>query len=159
MESQNVDGDDDQSIQRRFFPAATCFGCGPENPEGLRISSFPAPDGRGVVCSWQPKPHHAAGSGVLNGGIIGTLLDCHSAAAVVQEAVTRDPEARDHWVTADYAVKLMRPTNPDVPLELFAEVVEWDGDRATTHAELRSEGKVRATCAAHFVRYVPREST
>jgi acyl-coenzyme A thioesterase PaaI-like protein len=97
-------------------------------------------------------------TGVLNGGTVGTLLDCHSAAAVVQQAVTRDPESRDHWVTSEYSVKLLRPTNPDVPLELFAEVVEWDGDRGTTPAELRSEGKVRASCEARFVRYVPRDA-
>jgi acyl-coenzyme A thioesterase PaaI-like protein len=145
------------SIQERYLLTATCFGCGPQNERGLRIRSFPSPDGRGVTCSWQPSPHHAAGSGVLNGGIVGTLLDCHSAAAVVDEMVRRDPAARDQWVTATYMVKFLRPTSPDAPVELFAEVVEWDGDRAVTAAELRSEGKVRATCSAEFRRYVPRD--
>ena len=31
-----------------------------------------------LVADWQPLPHHAAFDGVLNGGIIGTLLDCHA---------------------------------------------------------------------------------
>ena len=37
-------------------------------------------DGATASCraTWQPLPHHAAFENVLNGGIIGTLLDCHA---------------------------------------------------------------------------------
>ena len=30
------------------------------------------------MAEWKPEPHHLAFEGVLNGGICGALLDCHS---------------------------------------------------------------------------------
>src|SRR5688572_30970829 len=69
------------SPQDRFAPEHQCFGCGPANAKGLRIKSHAGPsweqDGE-VVADWTPAPHHEAFPGVLNGGIIGALLDCHS---------------------------------------------------------------------------------
>ncbi|HXS02169.1 MAG TPA: hypothetical protein VN724_16455, partial [Pyrinomonadaceae bacterium] len=64
-----------QSIQETFAPSLACFGCGPANPKGLHVRSFP--DGDEVVAEWQPAPEYEAYNGMLNGGIIGTLLDCH----------------------------------------------------------------------------------
>ena len=63
------------SLQERYAPNNACWGCGPANAEGLRIRSFP--EGDAVVAEWKPEPKYEAFPGVLNGGIIGTLLDCH----------------------------------------------------------------------------------
>ena len=65
------------SLQDRYAPRNYCFGCGPANEKGLRIKSFPGDDGE-LVCRWQPQRDHRAFGDVLNGGIIGTLFDCHS---------------------------------------------------------------------------------
>ena len=65
----------EQSLQEKYAPENSCWGCGPSNREGLRIRSF-AKNGE-VVAEWQPQPKYEAFPGVLNGGIIGTLLDCH----------------------------------------------------------------------------------
>jgi len=46
------------SLQDQWVPDSTCFGCGPANPNGLRLRSFPL-DG-GVVAEWHPEPHHNA---------------------------------------------------------------------------------------------------
>ena len=72
------------SLQERYSPTSTCFGCGPANDQGLRIASVEADPTDAdahpgeLVAEWQPLPHHAAFDDVLNGGIIGALLDCHS---------------------------------------------------------------------------------
>jgi hypothetical protein len=66
---------DEPCLQERYAPRNTCFGCGPANEHGLRIRSFETPDG--VVAEWMPKPMYEAFPGMLNGGIVGTLLDCH----------------------------------------------------------------------------------
>ena len=67
------------SLQRRYAPTSRCFGCGPANEQGLRIESHEAGGVPGELrATWQPRPHHAAFENVLNGGIIGTLLDCHA---------------------------------------------------------------------------------
>jgi acyl-coenzyme A thioesterase PaaI-like protein len=150
--------DAETSIQERYLLTELCFGCGPHNPAGLHIRSFPAPDGRGVVSTWQPSPRHGANSGALNGGIVSTLLDCHSAAAVVHEMVTREPDRRDEWVTAELSVRFKRPAPPEHPMELFAQVVEWSDNRARTEAELSCDGKVRATASGLFAVWVPRET-
>ena len=62
-----------KSLQEQYAPNNSCFGCGPANAQGLRIRSFPK--GEEVVVEWIPQSKYEAFSGILNGGIIGTLLD------------------------------------------------------------------------------------
>ena len=77
-----------QSLQQRYFPDLPCFGCGPANERGLRLNSYVEEDGA-IRARFLPWPEHDNGLGFLNGGIIATLLDCHSAAAVTHEAFER----------------------------------------------------------------------
>ena len=137
-------------LQERFAPHNTCFGCGPANPQGLRIRSFA--EGQDVVCAWQPSPHHEAFPGMLNGGICGALLDCHSnwtaAWHLMQQSGADTPPCT---VTAEFHVKLRRPTPMDAPVTLRARVVESSDDRAVVEAELRAHDKVTATCRGVFV--------
>ncbi len=65
-----------KSLQDTYAPNNRCFGCGPANEKGLRIKSFA--EGDELVCDWTPEPHHQAFPNALNGGICGSLLDCHS---------------------------------------------------------------------------------
>jgi acyl-coenzyme A thioesterase PaaI-like protein len=139
-----------ESLQDRYAPNNKCFGCGPKNAKGLRIKS--RVEGEQVVAEWKPEEHHEAFPGMLNGGIIGALLDCHSnwtAAWFLMRAqgATEPPST----VTADFHVKLKRPTPSDKPVRLVARVVESTGDRAVVEAELSSEGKVTSTCRGTFV--------
>src|SRR5437660_3871281 len=55
----------EQSLQEKYAPENSCWGCGPSNREGLRIRSF-AKNGE-VVAEWQPQPKYEAFPGVLNG--------------------------------------------------------------------------------------------
>jgi len=138
------------SLQERYSPRGRCFGCGPANPDGLRLRSFPRDVE--VVAQWQPAEKYQAFPGMLNGGIIGALLDCHSnwtaAWHLLQQGGLNQPPCT---VTADYAVKLLRPTPLDAPVELIARVVESTADRAVIEAVLSSTGKPRATCRGTFV--------
>jgi acyl-coenzyme A thioesterase PaaI-like protein len=143
------------SLQERYAPQSVCFGCGPANAEGLHIRSFG--DGSGdATADWTPSPHHEAFPGVLNGGIIGALLDCHSnwtAAAHLMRQ--RGMDAPPTTVTADFHVRMRRPTPSDRPVHLRAWVAESTDDRATVEAELSSSGEVTATCIATFVAVKP----
>jgi uncharacterized protein (TIGR00369 family) len=142
------------SLQERFAPRNACFGCGPANTKGLRIRSFPGGDG--LVADWTPEPHHQAFAGVLNGGIIGTLLDCHSNWAATHHLMKKSGAAVPPCtVTADYAIKLLRPTPSTQPLRLRAHVVESGQDRAVVEATLESGGKVCAVCKGTFVAVGP----
>jgi acyl-coenzyme A thioesterase PaaI-like protein len=138
-----------ESLQDRYAPESRCFGCGPANDKGLRIKSHV--EGEEVVATFMPEPHHEAFPGMLNGGIIGALLDCHSNwTAAHHLMVARGASAPPCTVTADFHVKLRRPT-PLSEVTLRARVVEsWD-DRATIEAELLSGGEVTARCRGTFV--------
>src|SRR4051794_40294587 len=54
-------------------------------------------------------------------------------------------------VTADYAIKLLRPTPTNGPVSLTAKVVESAGSKATVEGTLSGGGKVCATCRGTFV--------
>ena len=145
------------SLQVRYAPRSRCFGCGPANEHGLRIESRPSLDDPSiVVADWTPEPHHEAFDGVLNGGIIGTLLDCHSNWTAAWHLMGRRGAATAPvCVTAEYAVRLVRPTPTDRPLHLSARVVDATDDRATVEATLAADGQVCATCRGTFIAVKP----
>ena len=143
-----------KSLQETYAPNNRCFGCGPANDKGLRIRSFE--EGDELVCDWKPEPHHVAFEGIVNGGIIGALLDCHSNWAASYHLMRRAGAERPPCtVTADYSVKLLRPTPTDDVLRLTARVVESTDDRAVVEAALTAKGKTCATCRGTFVAVRP----
>ena len=138
------------SLQHKYSPNSICFGCGPANEKGLHINSFPV--NGDVVADWNPEPHHQAFPGMLNGGIIGALLDCHSNWTAAYFLMKRDGKNRpDCTVTAEFHVKLLRPTPSEATIHLRAHVVESKEDRATVDAELVANDKICATCRGTFV--------
>jgi acyl-coenzyme A thioesterase PaaI-like protein len=141
------------SLQERYAPAGTCFGCGPANEKGLRIRSFE--EGDVLVCHFSPEAHHLAFPGALNGGICGTLLDCHSNWTAAIHLMKRDGLERPPCtVTAEYTVRLRRPT-PMAPLRLVARVIESTGEQARVTSEIVSSERVTATCEGVFVAVKP----
>jgi acyl-coenzyme A thioesterase PaaI-like protein len=148
----------DRAIQDRLFPDMNCFGCGPANVKGLRLKSFPA-DGY-IVATFQPWPEHDNGAGFLNGGIISTVLDCHSAAAVLNEATERgwltEADIDLAYVTAGLDVRFLRPSPLREPVELRAVVTDAAESEISCRAELIFEGKTRATANALWKRWRPR---
>lgn len=140
----------EKSLQETYSPEGICFGCGPKNEKGLRIRSFAGGDE--YTAEWHAQPHHQAFPGVLNGGIIGALLDCHSNWAAADHLMKKaGADKPPCTVTADFHVKLLRPTPADVPVTLKARVVESTADRAAVEAELIAGGKVCDTCRGTFV--------
>ena len=144
------------SLQERYAPSSICFGCGPANRDGLRIQSFPDPDPEregALVATWTPAPQHHAFANVLNGGICGTILDCHAnwsaAMAIMRQSGADRPPAT---VTAEFLVRLVAPTPTDAPLVLRAWPVEVVGRRATSEARIETtDGAVTATFSGRFV--------
>ncbi len=139
------------SLQERYAPENSCFGCGPANEQGLRIRSFPSQDGE-YTATWTPSPHHEAFPGVLNGGIIGALLDCHgnwtAAIAIMDRLGLEQPLCT---VTAQYEVKLRRPTPFGPALEVRSRVLVLEDDRAEIMLELKADGETCATGRGLFV--------
>ncbi|MGI9114117.1 MAG: PaaI family thioesterase [Chthoniobacterales bacterium] len=140
----------EQSLQEKYAPNNACYGCGPANREGVRVRSFV--NGDEVVAEWMPEKKYEAFPGVLNGGIIGTLLDCHcnwtAAWFLMNKAGVDHPPCT---VTADYAIKLLRPTPTSGPISLSAKVVEATAERVTVEGTLSAGDKICATCRGTFV--------
>ena len=141
---------DAECLQEHWAPRTICFGCGPSNEKGLRIRSFV--EGGEVVARWQGEPHHDAFPGVLSGGIIGTLLDCHSNWTAAWHLMNLHGLAvPPSTVTAEFHVKLLRPTSSAGTVTLRAVPAEANGDRAVIEATLEATGKLTATCRGVFV--------
>lgn len=144
----------EQSLQDRFAPNLICFGCGPANDKGLRIKSYVKGDR--VVAQFVPEPHHQAYQGMINGGIIGALLDCHmnwtAAWHLMQKSGADHPPCT---VTAEYCVQFKAPTPSGKPIDLVAWVVESSDRKAVVEAELSVDGQVTATGRGTFVSVKP----
>ncbi|HKL52598.1 MAG TPA: PaaI family thioesterase [Wenzhouxiangellaceae bacterium] len=143
-----------KGLQETFAPRNACFGCGPANEKGLRIRSIP--EGDHVVCHWTPEPHHEAFPGVLNGGIIGAILDCHcNWTAAWHLMTTRGMDTPPCTVTMEFTVKLRRPTPSDTELKLIARPLQVDGEVVTVESELYANDKLCDLCTGRFVAVKP----
>jgi acyl-coenzyme A thioesterase PaaI-like protein len=143
-----------ENLQDRYAPHNRCFGCGPANEKGLRIQSVV--EGDEVVCRWRAEKHHEAFEGVLNGGICGVLFDCHGNWTAAHHLMGR--QGRDtppSTVTAEFHVKLQRPTRTDGVITIRARVVESTDHRAVVEETMESGGRVTATCRGVFVSVEP----
>jgi acyl-coenzyme A thioesterase PaaI-like protein len=147
------------SLQDRYFPQLPCFGCGPSNEKGLRLKSHVAADGL-VRATFTPWPEHDNGLGFLNGGIIATVLDCHSAAAVTHAAYEHGwpplPGADLPYVTAGLDVRYLRPAPLHDSVGLVARVTEATEDVITAEVWIEHDGKERAAATALWKRWRPR---
>ncbi len=144
----------EQALQDRFAPSNRCFGCGPANDKGLRIKSVPTGTGAAdpVVAEWMPQEHHEAFTGMLNGGIIGALLDCHGNWTAAWHLRNRaGADTPPCTVTAEYHVKLLKPTPSKLPVRLEATVSEASDRKAVVEVTLSSGGVVTSTCRGVFV--------
>ncbi|MFM7147026.1 MAG: PaaI family thioesterase [Actinomycetales bacterium] len=153
------------SLQERFFPTSTCFGCGPGNPAGLHLRSFPngSSDTATARCvaRFTTTPSHDNGLGYVNGGIIATLLDCHSAGSALlkaeQLAWGTAEGAAYPCVTAGLDLRYLRPTPLCQELSLDAYVTEFSDDEICVLSMLTFEGKVRAEGLVRWRRWRPRQ--
>jgi acyl-coenzyme A thioesterase PaaI-like protein len=149
----------DLALQDRYFPDLPCFGCGPSNADGLQLKSFQGDEGL-VVADFTPWPAHNNGLGFLNGGIISTVLDCHSAAAVTHAAYESGwpalPGAALPYVTAGLDVRYLRPAPLAETVTLGARVLEASEAEITAEVWLSYDGKQRATATALWKRWRPR---
>jgi uncharacterized protein (TIGR00369 family) len=124
-----------------------CFGCGLENPSGLRLRFFVDPDLH-VVCRFRLARRFAGPPGHAHGGIIATLLD---------EAMSKANRARNILaMTRHIEVNYVRPVPLAVPLTLTARHVEAHAHRHHCEAEIAdAAGQVLAKGKAVFVEVPP----
>jgi acyl-CoA thioesterase FadM len=140
------------SLQERAAPDFTCYCCGPAHPGGLRIRSFWEESGQFVVLRHTPRAEFVGFPGLVYGGLLAMLVDCHSgwtAMAWHYRAEGREPDSlpRIDCVTARLDIDYRAPTPMGVELLLKAHVEGplarksrvicevWAGDTLTATAD------------------------
>ena len=124
----------EQPIQDSYADEiAICYGCGRHNAHGLHIQTYW--DGEEGVCHFTPQAHHTAFPGVVYGGLLASLVDCHSIGTAIAAMYTAegrapgsDPEIT--CVTANLNVSYLKPTPMGATLVLRARVKEISGRKA-----------------------------
>lgn len=124
-----------------------CYGCGRLNDHGLQIKSYW--DGDEAVMIFRPKPYHTAIPGFVYGGLIASLIDCHStgvasAAAYREERRDMDTNPPFRYLTASLHVDYLHPTPIDESLEVRATVKEIKGRKIVVSSTLSAGGQICA---------------
>lgn len=125
-----------------------CHGCGRLNEEGLQIKSYW--DGEESVCIYTPKHYHTAIPGYVYGGLIASLIDCHSTGTAAAAKYKEENRAMDtlpplRFVTASLHVDYLLPTPLGGPIEIRGRVTEVTGRKVVVESRLIAGGKVCAT--------------
>ena len=130
-----------------------CYGCGSRNPHGHQIKTVW--EGDETVTRFRPEPFHTSVPGFTYGGLIASLIDCHStgtAAAAMYRQEERDMDSLPtfRFVTGSLHVDYLKPTPIDVELVIRGRVREvkgrkvsvetkvWAGDVVTAKGEVVS---------------------
>lgn len=132
-----------------FYPdqLSYCYGCGRLNEHGLQIKSHW--EGDEAVCIYTPRPYHTSIPGYVYGGLIASLIDCHStgtAAAAMYRHQGRPLESNPplRFLTAALHVDYLQPTPLGVPLEVRATIKEIKGRKVVINSKLMVENNVCA---------------
>jgi hypothetical protein len=146
------------------WPHATCFGCGPGNPHGLRIKSYWSENQDEVICTFSPQPYFNAGfENVMYGGLVACLCDCHSIWTAIAE--TYRQEGREHgslpavsYVTGTLTVSYHKPTPLDQPVVLRAHVEKLEGRKTRIICGIYADGQRTAEAQVLGIRIVADKS-
>ena len=116
-----------------------CYGCGSENAHGHQIKTVW--EGEETVTRFTPEAYHTAMPGFVYGGLIASLIDCHStgtAAAAAYRAENRpmDSEPPLRFVTGSLHVDFLKPTPMGPELVLRGRVKEIKGRKVVVEAEV-----------------------
>ncbi|MDW3649531.1 MAG: PaaI family thioesterase [Bacteroidia bacterium] len=138
-----------------YMPGNVCFGCGADNPEGLQIKSYW--EGEEAVCIWDSQEKYNGWKNLLNGGILATLVDCHSMGAAMAYAYKSEDRALDtmpeyRYATGTINVRYLKPTPNDKPIELRAQILEMKGRKTIVACQVFCESIQTAECEVVAIR-------
>jgi acyl-coenzyme A thioesterase PaaI-like protein len=124
-----------------------CYGCGRLNSRGLQIKTVW--DNEETVTRFTPDKDHIAIPGFVYGGLIASLIDCHStgtAAAAAYRAQGRnmDTEPALRFVTASLKVDFLAPTPLGMELEIRGKIVELKEKKVIVETKVMAEDTICA---------------
>lgn len=125
-----------------------CYGCGRLNEHGLQIKSYL--DGDEFICALVPQPYHLAVPGFVYGGLIASVIDCHSigtaaASEMLENGGLAQGNVAPRYVTKSLHIDYRKPTPIEGTMEVRARVVKKGKKHRIVKALLFSDGDLRAT--------------
>ena len=145
----------EQSLQERYAPGTPASAAGQRtrraSTSAASWKAMPSSSPSGRRAPSRGVPGHPERRHHRRAARLPQQLDGRASPDGARPAPTTPPCT----VTADYAVKLLRPTPMPAPCRLRARVVESTDDRAVVEATLEAGGKVCATCRGTFVAVKP----
>lgn len=128
-------------------PLAHCYGCGRLNAQGHQIKTIW--DGDETVTRFTPQSYHTAIPGFVYGGLIASLIDCHStgtAAAAMYRAEGREMDSQPpfRFVTGALHVDYLKPTRLGGELEIRGRVKEIKGRKVVVTSTVFADGVATA---------------
>jgi acyl-coenzyme A thioesterase PaaI-like protein len=124
-----------------------CYGCGRLNKSGHQIKT--EWDGDETVTRYTPQPYETSVPGFAYGGLIASLIDCHStgtaaAAMYRQEGRDLDTLPAFRFVTGSLHVDYLKPTPIDGPIEIRGRVKEIKGRKVIVETSVLAGGATTA---------------
>lgn len=134
-------------IQALYPPDfARCYGCGTDNAHGYHLET--RRDGEDTLTCFTPRTYHTGAADFAYGGLIASLIDCHSAGSaaifwMLANAAWEGATVAPRFVTARLEVDYLTPTPLD-PIELRSRPPGVDelGERKVVVATALSVGDV-----------------
>ncbi len=154
-----IDVDPGLPAVQDYYPddVAHCYGCGRLNEHGHRFRTRAVGDG--TVTEFMPDAALTALPGLVYGGLIASLLDCHSTGsaavfALAREGVPIGAGEAPRFVTRHLAVDYLAPT-PMGPLRAVGRLVEATDRKVIVESDLEADGAVTAKARAVLIRIDP----
>ena len=134
---------------QEYYPEklSHCYGCGFKNEHGHQIKTYW--DGDESVTHYNPEAYHTAIPGLVYGGLIASLIDCHSTGTAAAAAYRAENRAMDtdppfRFLTASLKVDYLKPTPLGVTLEIRGRIKEIKGRKVVIESWVMADGVTTA---------------
>lgn len=132
-----------------YYPenVSHCYGCGQHNAQGHQIKTYW--EGDETVTRFKPEPYHTSVPGYAYGGLIASLIDCHStgtAAAAMYRSEGREMDTLPpfRFVTGSLHVDFLKPTPLTDLIELRGRIKEIKGRKVIVETTVLVDGVATA---------------
>ena len=133
---------------------AHCYGCGRLNEHGYQIKT--RVHGEGTLTEFVPQSTHTAIPGYVYGGLIASLIDCHSTGsaaifAMQDSGIAVGSEPSPRFLTAHLEVDYLEPT-PLEKITLIGRVAEVKERKVVVVTDCVVDGEITARGYAVLVK-------
>ncbi len=135
---------------QEYYPenVSHCYGCGQNNAHGHQIKTYW--EGDESVTRFKPEAYHTSVPGYAYGGLIASLIDCHStgtAAAAMYRSEAREMDTLPpfRFVTGSLNVKFLKPTPLTDSIEIRGRVKEIKGRKVVVETTVLVDGVATAS--------------